>query len=100
MKMNEVKASTATTELSREDDLLRRSFLLMLRAEGKSLTTIRRYELSVREFQDFARQMDFPGANARAMKAHGSRPPLGETGRALGLEAQPPRTRDGPSPRD
>lgn len=43
-----------------EYDLLRRSFVLMLKAEGKASSTIRRYELSVREFQACARAMGFP----------------------------------------
>jgi hypothetical protein len=44
----------------REDDLLRRSFVLMLKAEGKSPMTVRRYELSLRQYQAFAGEMGFP----------------------------------------
>jgi len=45
---------------SREDELLRRSFLRFLRAEGIRPTTIQRYDLSIRQFEAFARQMGFP----------------------------------------
>ncbi len=53
-----------------EYDLLRRSFVLMLRAEGKSASTIRRYDLSVREFQAFARDMGFPRELSREHVLH------------------------------
>jgi integrase/recombinase XerC len=45
---------------SREDELLRRSFLRCLRAEGIRPMTTKRYDLSIRQFQTFAQQMGFP----------------------------------------
>ncbi len=53
-----------------EDELLRKSFLRYLRAEGRSQTTIRRYDLTVRQFQGFSRQMGFPSAVTREHVAH------------------------------
>ena len=55
---------------SREDELLRRSFLRFLRAEGIRPTTIQRYDLSLRQFQAFARQMGFPREVTREHVAH------------------------------
>jgi len=63
-------ALSTTAPDRREDDLLRRSFVLMLKAEGKSPMTVRRYELSVRQYQDFARQMGFPRRPTREHVAH------------------------------
>jgi site-specific recombinase XerD len=54
----------------REDDLLRRSFVRFLRAEGISPTTVQRYELSVRQFQEFARDTGFPLQVTREHVAH------------------------------
>ena len=44
----------------REHELLRRSFTIWLQASGKSLGTIRRYDLSVRLWEDYARKANFP----------------------------------------
>ena len=55
---------------TREDELLRKSFVLMLKAEGKSAMTVRRYELSVRQYQVFARQMGFPLQPTREHVSH------------------------------
>jgi site-specific recombinase XerD len=55
---------------SREDHLLRRSFVRFLRAEGISPTTVQRYELSVRQFQEFAQRMGFPLQVTREHVAH------------------------------
>jgi site-specific recombinase XerD len=62
----EVRAAPAR----REDDLLRRSFIRFLRAEGISPTTVQRYELSVRQFQEFAHHMGFPLQVTREHVAH------------------------------
>ena len=66
-----VSTRPATAQIdSREDDLLRRSFVLMLRAEGKSPVTVRRYELSVRQYQGFACKMGFPRQVTREHVSH------------------------------
>lgn len=54
----------------REDELLRRSFLRFLRAEGIRPTTIQRYDMSIRQFQGFACQMGFPRDVAGEHVAH------------------------------
>ncbi len=53
-----------------EDEMLRKSFLRYLRAEGIAPTTIRRYDLTVREFQEFARAMGFPRVVTREHVTH------------------------------
>jgi integrase/recombinase XerC len=62
--------STARSAQLREDDLLRRGFVLMLKAEGKSPMTVRRYELSVRQYQEFAREIGFPTQVTREHVTH------------------------------
>ncbi|MCG3775095.1 MAG: Tyrosine recombinase XerC [Nitrospira sp.] len=54
----------------REQKLLQRSFVLMLKAEGKSPTTVKRYELSVGQCQEFARAMGCPQMLTREHVAH------------------------------
>jgi integrase/recombinase XerC len=55
---------------SREDEPLRRSFIRLLRAEGISPTRVQRYELSVRQFHQFAQRMEFPGQVTREHVTH------------------------------
>jgi site-specific recombinase XerD len=62
----EVRAAPA----GREDELLRRSFVRFLRAEGISPTTVQRYELSVRQFHEFAQRMGFPPQVTREHVIH------------------------------
>jgi site-specific recombinase XerD len=64
------QTSRATARDDREGELLRKSFQLMLRAEGKSPMTVRRYELSVRQWQKFAKDMGFPSISTREHVSH------------------------------
>jgi len=52
-------------QTTRIDELLRRSFTIWLQASGKAPTTIKRYDLAVRQWQDYAEQAGFPSPPTR-----------------------------------